>query len=53
MQLFAAQEFVGTKDDNSIACIERANDLVRFGLAEARRSALDLRSDVIEDSEGV
>ena len=50
MQLFAAQEVIQTTDDNSLGYIERANDLARFGLAEARRSALSLRSDVIEES---
>src|SRR5260370_2618439 len=50
MQLFAAQEAIQTTDDNSLGYIERANDLARFGLAEARRSALSLRSDVIEES---
>jgi signal transduction histidine kinase len=50
MQLFAAQEVIQSMDDNSLGYIERANDLARFGLAEARRSALSLRSDVIEES---
>ena len=50
MQLFAAQEVIQTTDENSLGYIERANDLARFGLAEARRSALSLRSDVIEES---
>jgi len=52
MQLFAAQEVIQTMamDDSSLGYIERANDLARFGLAEARRSALSLRSDVIEES---
>jgi signal transduction histidine kinase/PAS domain-containing protein len=50
MQLFAAQEVIQTMGDNSLSYIERANDLARFGLAEARRSALSLRSDIIEES---
>jgi signal transduction histidine kinase len=50
MQLFAAQEVIKTMDDDSLGFIERANDLARFGLAEARRSALNLRSDIIEES---
>src|SRR5260370_3882203 len=50
MQLFAAQEVIQTTDDSSLGYIERANDLARFGLAEARRSGLSLRSDVIEES---
>jgi len=48
--LFAAQEVIQSIDDNGLGYIERANDLARFGLAEARRSALSLRSDVIEES---
>jgi signal transduction histidine kinase/PAS domain-containing protein len=50
MQLFAAQEVIQTMEDNSLGYIERANDLAQFGLAEARRSALSLRSDIIEES---
>jgi signal transduction histidine kinase len=50
MQLFAAQEVIQSSDDHSLGYIERANDLARFGLAEARRSALSLRSDIIEES---
>ena len=50
LQLFAAQEVIKTKDDHSLGYIERANDLARFGLGEARRSALSLRSDIIEQS---
>jgi PAS domain S-box-containing protein len=50
MQLFASMEALGTEADDSRAYIERANELAHFGLAEARRSALSLRSDIIEDS---
>jgi signal transduction histidine kinase len=50
MQLFAAQELIETIDGDGLGHIERANDLARFGLAEARRSALSLRSDIIEES---
>ena len=50
MQLFASMEALGSKDNDSHGYIERANELAHFGLAEARRSALSLRSDVIEDS---
>jgi signal transduction histidine kinase len=50
MQLFAAQEMINTEDADSVTYLERANDLAHFGLAEARRSALSLRSDIIEDS---
>jgi signal transduction histidine kinase len=50
LQLFAAQEVIKPQDDHSLGYIERANDLARFGLGEARRSALSLRSDIIEES---
>jgi signal transduction histidine kinase len=50
LQLFASMEALGSKDKDSHGYIERANELAHFGLAEARRSALSLRSDVIEDS---
>jgi signal transduction histidine kinase len=50
MQLFASAEALGTGDNDSRGFIERANELAHFGLAEARRSALSLRSDIIEDS---
>ena len=50
MQLFAAQELIETRDDKGLNHIKRANDLARFGLAEARRSALSLRSNIIEES---
>jgi signal transduction histidine kinase len=50
MQLFASMEGLETGVNDSRGYIERANELARFGLAEARRSALSLRSDIIEDS---
>jgi signal transduction histidine kinase len=49
LQLFAAQEIV-TEVDTTFSYIERAYDLAQVGLGEARRSALSLRSDVIEES---
>jgi signal transduction histidine kinase len=49
MQLFASLEGLGAKDDDSRGYIERANELAHFGLSEARRSALSLRSDIIEE----
>ena len=49
LQLFAAQESI-TKADETFNYVERAYDLARVGLGEARRSALSLRSDVIEES---
>jgi signal transduction histidine kinase len=50
MQLFASLEGLSVQDDDSRGYIGRANELAHFGLAEARRSALSLRSDIIEDS---
>ena len=50
MQLSAAAGAVRTKSKDAISHVERAIDLARFGLSEARRSALSLRSDVIEES---
>jgi signal transduction histidine kinase len=50
MQLFASMEGLETEKDAGRGYIERANELAHFGLAEARRSALSLRSDIIEDS---
>jgi signal transduction histidine kinase len=50
MQLFASVEGLSVEDNDSRGYIERANELAHFGLAEARRSALSLRSDIIEDS---
>jgi PAS domain S-box-containing protein len=50
MQLFAAEEVIKTNNENGLNYLERANDLARFGLAEARRSVLSLRSNVIEES---
>jgi signal transduction histidine kinase len=49
LQLFAAQEAI-TKADETFNYVERAYDLAQVGLGEARRSALSLRSDVIEES---
>jgi signal transduction histidine kinase len=50
MQLFASMEGLGAEANDSRGYIERATELAHFGLAEARRSALSLRSDIIEDS---
>jgi signal transduction histidine kinase len=49
LQLFAAHEII-TKTDEIFCHIERAYDLAQVGLGEARRSALSLRSDIIEES---
>jgi signal transduction histidine kinase len=45
MHLVAAQEIAGPKDKDCLACLQRADDLARFGLAEARRAAINLRPD--------
>jgi signal transduction histidine kinase len=50
MQLDAAHEVIKTKRNDGLGYVERANDLARFGLAEARRSALSLQAAVIEES---
>src|SRR5258708_1299165 len=50
MQLSAAAGAMKRKSKDAVSHIERATDLARFGLSEARRSALSLRSNVIEES---
>jgi PAS domain S-box-containing protein len=50
MQLGMAQEVVMNKDDNGLSYIERANDLARFGLAEARRSTMSLQPMMFQES---
>jgi PAS domain S-box-containing protein len=50
MQLSAAAGAIKRKSKDSLSHVERATDLARFGLSEARRSALSLRSNVIEES---
>jgi PAS domain S-box-containing protein len=50
MQLSAAAGAMRRKSKDSLSHVERATDLARFGLSEARRSALSLRSNVIEES---
>jgi signal transduction histidine kinase len=42
LQLSAAEEDIKTKDSDGLNYIERANDIARFGLGEARRSTLSL-----------
>jgi PAS domain S-box-containing protein len=42
LQLSAAEEDIKTKDSDGLNFVERANDIARFGLAEARRSTLSL-----------
>jgi signal transduction histidine kinase len=50
MQLVIAAEEMQMKSKDAFSHVERATDLARFGLSEARRSALSLRSDIIEES---
>jgi signal transduction histidine kinase len=50
MQLSAAGRAMARKSKDAQQYVERANDLARFGLSEARRSALSLRSNIIEES---
>src|SRR5258707_4253862 len=50
MQLLVATEAMQMKSKDASSHVERATDLARFGLSEARRSALSLRSDIIEES---
>src|SRR5258707_9136572 len=50
MQLLVATEAMQMKSKDAFSHVERAIDLARFGLSEARRSALSLRSDIIEES---
>src|ERR1700756_6059660 len=50
MQLLVATEAMQMKSKDAFGHVERATDLARFGLSEARRSALSLRSNVIEES---
>jgi PAS domain S-box-containing protein len=50
MQLEMAKELNTDKNDEVFNYVERANDLARFGLAEARRSVLSLQSVGTKDS---
>jgi PAS domain S-box-containing protein len=50
MQLLVATEAMQIKSEDALSHVERATALARFGLSEARRSALSLRSDIIEES---
>jgi PAS domain S-box-containing protein len=49
MQLGMAREVLLNKEDDGLSYIERANDLARFGLAEARRSTTSLQPMVFQD----
>jgi PAS domain S-box-containing protein len=50
MQLGVAGEQLAAKEGDPIRQIQRANEIAKFGLAEARRSILSLRSNSIEES---
>jgi PAS domain S-box-containing protein len=50
MQLGMAREVMTDKDNELLGYLERANDLARFGLAEARRSVLTLQPMIIKDA---
>jgi predicted ATPase/signal transduction histidine kinase len=50
MQLGVAEEQLAAKEGDPLCQIHRANEIAKFGLAEARRSILSLRSSVIEES---
>jgi len=50
MQLGVAGEQLAAKQGDPLRQIERANEIAKFGLAEARRSILSLRSSAIEES---
>jgi signal transduction histidine kinase len=47
LQLSAAEEEIKTKGSDGLNYVERANDIARFGLAEARRSTLSLLPSII------
>jgi signal transduction histidine kinase/CheY-like chemotaxis protein len=50
MQLGVAGEQLAAKEGDPLRQIELANEIAKFGLAEARRSILSLRSNAIEES---
>ena len=50
MQLEMAKEVAIGKDNDALGYIERANDLARFGLAEARRSVLSLQPMILKEA---
>ena len=50
MQLGVAEEQLAAKQGDPLCQIQRANEIAKFGLAEARRSILSLRSSAIEES---
>ena len=50
MQLGVAGEQLAAKQGDPLRQIQRANEIAKFGLAEARRSILSLSSSAIEES---
>jgi PAS domain S-box-containing protein len=50
MQLGVAGEQLAAKEGDPLRQIQLADEIAKFGLAEARRSILSLRSNVIEES---
>jgi signal transduction histidine kinase len=50
LQLSAAEEDIKTKGSDGLNYVERANDIARFGLAEARGSTLSLLPSIIGQS---
>ena len=50
MQLGVAEEQLSAKEGDPLRQVQRANEIAKFGLAEARRSILSLSSSAIEES---
>ena len=50
MQLGVAAEQLAAKEGDPLCHIQRANETAKFGLAEARKSVLSLRSSAIQES---
>src|SRR4029077_9377664 len=50
MQLGVAGEQLAAREGDPLRQIQRANEIAKFGLAEARRSILSLRSGTIQES---
>src|SRR5260370_15685515 len=50
MQLRIAKEKLSSKEGDPLSSIQRAGELANFGLAEARRSAHELRISIVDQS---
>ena len=50
MQLGVAGEQLAAREGDPLSQIQRANEIAKFGLAQARRSILSLQSSAIEES---